>query len=152
MRKVHSRQWLTALVAAVAAVLLVSPVTAIADPVDLSGAASQVEPSVVRLDTVVDYQHVLGTGTGFVIDGGGQVLTNYHVVQSADAITAVVGGASFAADIVGYDRGRDVAVLQLRGANGLPAATLGDSSRIATGQPVIAIGNAQGSNLSLIHI
>lgn len=152
MRKVHSRQWLTALIAAIFAVLLVAPVTAVADPagpVDLAWAATQAEPSVVRLDTVVDYQHVLGTGTGFVIDGGGQVLTNYHVVQGADVITAVVGGASFTADIAGYDRARDVAVLQLRGAGGLPTAALGDSARIAIGDPVIAIGNAGGSNSPL---
>lgn len=143
MRKVHSRRWLTALVGALIAVQLVSPAIAAADPADL------VEPSVVRLDTVVDYQHVMGTGTGFVIDGGGQVLTNYHVVQGADVITAVVGGASFGADILGFDRGRDIAVLQLRGAGGLPTAPLGDSSRITIGEPVVAIGNARGSNSPL---
>jgi serine protease Do len=149
MRKVHSRQWLTALIAAVAAVFLVAPVTAAAEPVDLSAVAAQVEPSVVRLDTVVDYQRVLGTGTGFVIDGGGLVVTNHHVVQGADVITAVVGGASFSADIIGYDRGRDIAVLQLRGAGGMPTAPLGDSAQIAIGEPVIAIGNARGSNSPL---
>lgn len=149
MRKVHSRPWLTALVTSIAAVLLVSPVPAAAEPGDLSSAADQVEPAVVRLDTVVDYQHVMGTGTGFVIDGGGQVLTNYHVVQGADVITAVVGGRSFGADIVGYDRGRDIAVLQLRGAGGLPTAALGDSNRITIGEPVIALGNAQGTNSPL---
>lgn len=149
MRTVHSRRWLTALVAATAAVLLISPATAAAEPAGLSWAADQIEPSVVRLDTVVDYQHVLGTGTGFVIDGAGQVLTNYHVVQGADVITAVVGGRSFGADIVGYDRGRDIAVLQLRGAGGLPTAALGDSTRIAIGEPVIAIGNARGTNSPL---
>lgn len=143
MRKVHSRRWLTALVGALIAVQLVSPAIAAADPADL------VEPSVVRLDTVVDYQHVMGTGTGFVIDGGGQVLTNYHVVQGADVITAVVGGASFGADILGFDRGRDIAVLQLRGAGGLPTAPLGDSSGITIGEPVVAIGNARGSNSPL---
>lgn len=149
MRKVCSRRWLTALLTAVAAVLLVAPATAAAEPGDLTWAADQVEPSVVRLDTVVDYQHIMGTGTGFAIDGAGQVLTNYHVVQGADVITAVVGGRSFGADIVGYDRGGDIAVLQLRGAGGLPTAALGDSTRIVIGEPVIAIGNAQGSNSPL---
>lgn len=149
MRKVLSWWWLTALFTAFAAVLLVAPATAAADPAALAVAADQVEPSVVRLDTVVDYQHVMGTGTGFVIDGAGQVLTNHHVVQGADVITAVVGGRSFDADILGYDRGRDIAVLQLRGAGGLPVAALGDSTRIAIGDPVIAIGNARGSNSPL---
>ncbi len=149
MRKVLSWWWLTTLFTAFAAVLLVAPATAAADPAALAVAADQVEPSVVRLDTVVDYQHVMGTGTGFVIDGAGQVLTNHHVVQGADVITAVVDGRSFDADILGYDRGRDIAVLQLRGAGGLPVAALGDSTRIAIGDPVIAIGNARGSNSPL---
>ncbi len=134
---------------ALSAVLLVSSAVAASAPADLSGVADQIEPSVVRLDTVVDYQHVMGTGTGFVIDPAGQVLTNYHVVQGADVITAVVGGAAFGADIIGYDRGRDIAVLQLRGTSGLPSAVIGDSGRIAIGEPVIAIGNARGSTSPL---
>ncbi|MGA9376756.1 MAG: S1C family serine protease, partial [Mycobacterium sp.] len=133
MRKAHAQRWLTAMVGALSAVLLLSPAIAAAEPADLSGVADQIEPSVVRLDTVVDYQHVMGTGTGFVIDPAGQVLTNYHVVQGADVITAVVGGAAFGADIIGYDRGRDIAVLQLRGTSGLPSAPIGDSGRIAIG-------------------
>ncbi|MGB5112176.1 MAG: S1C family serine protease [Mycobacterium sp.] len=149
MRKAHAQRWLTAMVGALSAVLLVSSAIAAAEPADLSGVADQIEPSVVRLDTVVDYQHVMGTGTGFVIDPAGQVLTNYHVVQGADVITAVVGDAAFGADIIGYDRGRDIAVLQLRGTSRLPSAAIGDSGRIAIGEPVIAIGNARGSTSPL---
>ncbi len=148
MRKALLWWWLTALFTAFATALGAAPAAA-ADPAELSRAADRVEPSVVRLDTVVDYQHVMGTGTGFVIDGSGQVLTNHHVVQGADVITAVVGGRSFGADILGYDRGRDIAVLQLRGADGLQVAPLGDSTRITVGEPVIAIGNARGSNSPL---
>lgn len=149
MRTVHTRRWLTALVATIVAILLVPPATSFAEPGNLDWAADQIEPAVVRLDTVVNYQRVLGTGTGFVIDAGGQVLTNYHVVQGADRITGVIGGRAFGADIVGFDRGRDIAVLQLRGGGGQPTATLGDSTRIVIGEPVIAIGNARGSNSAL---
>ena len=47
-------------------------------------------PAVVRIDTTIDYQHAIGAGTGIVLDPGGQVLTNFHVVQGADRITATV--------------------------------------------------------------
>lgn len=146
----HFRRWLTALFAMLAAVLVVAPpAPAIAAPADLTGAIAAVEPSVVRIDTTVDYQHVMGTGTGIVIDPNGQVLTNYHVIQGADTINAMVGGQSFAADIVGFDRGRDIAVLQLRGAGGLPVTPLGDSAQLAIGDPVVALGNARGSGAPL---
>lgn len=146
---VHVRRWCTVLAAAAALVLLTVPTIASAEPAELSAAADRVEPSVVRLDTVVDYQHVFGSGTGIVLDPGGQVMTNYHVVQGADVINAGVGGATFHADILGYDRGRDIAVLQLRGAGGLPVAPIGDSTQLAPGEPVVAIGNARGSGSAL---
>ncbi|MDO3399709.1 S1C family serine protease [Mycolicibacterium neoaurum] len=142
---VHVTRWITASAVALSLSLLIAPGPAGAEPLDVASAADRVEPSVVRIDTIVDYQHILGTGTGIVLDPGGQVLTNYHVVQGADVISAVVGGGTYGADILGYDRGRDIAVLQLRGAGGLPAAPVGDSARLVVGEPVVAIGNAQGS-------
>jgi S1-C subfamily serine protease len=128
---------------------LTAPATAVAAPGDLSDVASQTEPTVARIDTTIDYQHAIGAGTGIVLDAGGAVLTNFHVVQGADSITATVGGRPFQADLVGYDRNRDIAVLQLRGAGGLPVATLGDSSQLAVGDPVVALGNARGSGSPL---
>ena len=128
---------------------LVAPATAAAVPIDMSGAIAQVEPGVARLDTTINYQHAIGAGTGIVLDPGGAILTNFHVVQGADSITASVGGGSFPADLVGYDRGHDIAVLQLRGAGRLPAAPIGDSSRLGQGDPVVALGNASGSGSPL---
>lgn len=140
----------TLLIALVAVLALVVPVApAAAAPGDPLAAAAQVEPAVVRIDTAVDYQGVIGLGTGFVIDPGGLVLTNFHVVQGADRITATVGGRPYPAQLVGYDRGRDVAVLQLLGAAGLPAAPIGDANVLAPGEPVVALGNAMGSDAPL---
>jgi serine protease Do len=51
-------------------------------------------------------------------------------------------GQSFGVDLIGYDRTHDVALLQLRGASGLPTAPLGNSAQIAIGDPAVAIGNA----------
>jgi S1-C subfamily serine protease len=108
-----------------------------------------VQPAVARVDTRVDYQQAYGIGTGIVLSPSGEVLTNYHVVQGANAINATVNGQSYGADLVGYDREHDIALLQLRGAQGLPTATIGDSNALAPGDPVVALGNAQGSNAPL---
>ncbi len=128
---------------------LVAPALASAVPTDLTSVASQVEPTVARIDTTINDQRAIGAGTGIVLDPNGTVLTNFHVVQGADSITATVAGRPYLADLVGYDRNRDIAVLQLRGAAGLPAATLGDSSQLAVGDPVVALGNARGSGSPL---
>ena len=60
------------------------------------------------------------------------MLTNYHVVAGANTITGTVGGRDYPADLVGYDRKHDIAVLQLRGAGGLPTAPIGDSNRLSS--------------------
>ena len=133
--------------AVVVATVSVAPI-AHADP---STAAAAVEPATARVDTVINYQHAIGAGTGFVLDGGGALLTNFHVVQGADKVTATIGGRPYRADLVGYDRHRDIAVLQLRGAADLPVAPLGDSAALAVGDEVVALGNADGSVNSLTH-
>lgn len=136
-------------IAIVSMAAIVAPAPAFAVPADLSVVAAQVEPTVARIDTRIDYQRAIGAGTGIVLDGGGTVLTNFHVVQGADNITATVAGTPYQADLVGYDRNRDIAVLQLRGAAGLPVAVLGDSSQLAAGDPVVSLGNASGSGSPL---
>jgi serine protease Do len=138
-----------ALAALLALVAPIFPATSTAAPADPVVAAVTVEPAVVRIDTEIDYQNAVGTGAGIVIDPGGQVLTNFHVVSGADRITASVAGRSFPAELVGYDRQRDIAVLQLLGAAGLPTAPIGDSTALVAGEPVVALGNALGSNSPL---
>lgn len=140
---------LTVFIALVALLAGVNPAVSAALPADPVAAAAGVEPAVARIDTTIEYQHAYGIGTGIVIDPGGQVLTNYHVVQGADRIDVSVAGGTYTADLVGYDRRRDVAVLQLAGAAGLPAAPIGDSAQLAAGEPVVALGNAEGSGAPL---
>ena len=95
---------LTALVAVFA---LVTPAASVAAPADTAAAAAAVEPAVVQITTKIDYQQAIGTGTGTVIDPGGVVLTNYHVVAGANTITGTIGGRDYPADLVGYDRNHD---------------------------------------------
>ncbi|MHC9295129.1 S1C family serine protease [Mycobacterium sp. LTG2003] len=151
MGKLRSRPVTSVLLAAfaTAAALVIPSAPAAAAPADPVAAAAQVEPAVARIDTVVDYQQAYGIGTGIVLSPGGEVLTNYHVVQGANSINATVAGQSFAADLVGYDRRNDIAVLQLRGAAGLPVAQIGDSRALAEGAPVVALGNANGTGAPL---
>jgi S1-C subfamily serine protease len=139
------------LIAFAAVLALVAPATAVAAPADTEAAAAAVAPAVVQITTKIDYQQAIGTGTGTVIDPGGVVLTNYHVVAGANTITGTVGGRDYPADLVGYDRKHDIAVLQLRGAGGLPAAPIGDSGQVVVGEPTVGLGNARGVGAPLTH-
>jgi S1-C subfamily serine protease len=139
------------LIAFAAVLALVAPATAVAAPADTEAAAAAVAPAVVQITTKIDYQQAIGTGTGTVIDPGGVVLTNYHVVAGANTITGTVGGSDYPADLVGYDRRHDIAVLQLRGAGGLQAAPIGDSGQVVVGEPTVGLGNARGVGAPLTH-
>lgn len=142
MARLHPYRLLIAFAAVLALVAPIRPAIAAAAPLDT--AISAVEPAVVQIDTTIDYQHAIGAGTGFVLNPNGEVLTNFHVVQGADVITGrnVGTGQSFAIDLIGYDRSHDIALVQLRGAAGLPVAPLGDATTVAVGDPAVAIGNA----------
>jgi S1-C subfamily serine protease len=84
-------------------------------------------------------------GSGFIIDAGGHVLTNYHVVQNATQIgVRLLDERLFKAEVVGADPKTDVALLQIIGAEDLPVIELGDSSKLRVGDWVVAIGNPLG--------
>ena len=86
-----------------------------------------------------------GSGSGFIIDREGFILTNNHVVDSADRIMITLAdGRSFRADVVGVDPAIDVALLRIPGAADLPEAPLGDSDALRVGEWVCAIGNPLG--------
>lgn len=116
------------------------------------GAVAHAEPapienSLVQISTRVDFQGIVGNGTGIVLTPEGVVLTNHHVIQGADSIRALTlsNGQTYDADVLGYDRNDDVALIQLRGASGLVPAPLGDSASLRIGEPVTTLGNANGT-------
>jgi S1-C subfamily serine protease len=87
------------------------------------------------------------TGSGFVIDTEGHLLTNNHVVENATKITVKLGSSekAYAAKVVGADPSTDVALLKVDvPADQLHPLTLGDSSKVEVGDPVVAIGNPFG--------
>ncbi|NLL51439.1 MAG: PDZ domain-containing protein [Peptococcaceae bacterium] len=91
-----------------------------------------------------------GSGSGFIIDPeNGYIVTNNHVVQSAEKI--VVGlddGRNVPAKLVGADPPTDLAVLQIEDTSNLTAASLGDSTKLTVGEPVVAIGNPGGTRFA----
>jgi putative serine protease PepD len=87
------------------------------------------------------------TGSGFVIDGEGHVLTNNHVVEGADRITVKLGESDTprSAEVVGTDPSSDLALLKVDAPQSeLHPLELGDSSGVEVGDPVVAIGNPFG--------
>ena len=87
-----------------------------------------------------------GTGSGFVIDKQGHILTNNHVVDQADKLEVTLSdGTTYPAKLIGRDTRFDLAVVQADiPADQLQPVTLGDSDSIQVGQQVIAIGNPYG--------
>lgn len=92
-----------------------------------------------------DSKEVLkGTGSGFIFNSNGQILTNAHVVSGADKVTVTLkDGRSFEGKVLGSDSVTDVAVVKIDAQN-LPIVGLGDSDRIQAGEWAIAIGNPLG--------
>jgi S1-C subfamily serine protease len=90
-------------------------------------------------------QRGTSTGSGFVIDESGDILTNAHVVEGATKVTVDLGDKSYDAKIVGRDPSSDVALLKI-GADkeALHPLEFGNSSDVRVGDPVVAIGNPFG--------
>jgi putative serine protease PepD len=102
-----------------------------------------VSPEVVQIQTAE------GLGSGIVFDGKGDVVTNAHVVGTAKNVTVTDStGKSRAADVVGVYVGNDLAIVKVRGGS-LPHATFADSSKLAVGEIVLAIGNPLGLRSSV---
>jgi len=86
-----------------------------------------------------------GTGSGFIYDAQGHIVTNYHVVENAEELSVTLAdGRVYPATVVGVDPSNDLAVISIE-ADDLPQPiTLGDSDDLRVGQFVVAIGNPFG--------
>jgi putative serine protease PepD len=111
-------------------------------PDSVAGIAARVLPSVVSIETMSSDGGA--TGSGFVIDPNGYLLTNNHVVAYAITIKVLLNdGSEYVAKILGRDESYDLAVLKIE-ATGLKALQFGDSDKVQVGDPVIAIGSPLG--------
>ncbi|MBR9989484.1 MAG: trypsin-like peptidase domain-containing protein [Gemmatimonadetes bacterium] len=125
-------------------------------------AAARALPAVVQIRTVAiterpgifvpglqqerQQQRTQGTGSGFVFDERGYILTNHHVVQNALSVNvAMLDGREYTAEVVGSDPNTDVAVIRIDpGDHVLPLIEIGESDRLRVGDWVIALGNPLG--------
>ncbi|MDR3079497.1 MAG: trypsin-like peptidase domain-containing protein, partial [Streptomyces sp.] len=111
-------------------------------PDSVAGIAARALPGVVTLH--VQGGGAGGTGTGFVLDQRGHILTNNHVVEPAasggEISVTFNGGESAKATVVGRDTGYDHAVVNVSGVRGLRPMPLGNSDNVQVGDPVVAIG------------
>jgi putative serine protease PepD len=120
------------------------------DTLDVASVLSSVQSSVVSIETTVRVRQGpfvnegQGAGTGIVVDDGGLILTNAHVVANATDIQVTVPGddSPRSAELVASNEAADIAVVRVHDTDGLVAAELGDDGDLQIGDQVIAIGNA----------
>ena len=115
-------------------------------PDSVAGIAKRVLPSVVSITTISSSGG--GTGSGFVIDSNGYILTNNHVIAdvadgSGTLRVTLNNGESYPGVIIGRESAYDLAIIKINVTN-LPALEFGDSELVAVGDPVIAIGSPLG--------
>jgi putative serine protease PepD len=130
----------------------ITPPAGKAPALDLRAVLRAAEPGVVDITDFgpstggTSPGRATGEGSGMVLDTAGHVLTNAHVVSGATTVSVQVLGQSklYRAKVLGVDRTDDVAVVQIQNPGPLTPVTLGNSSSVQVGDPVVAIGNALG--------
>ena len=124
-------------VSAISAKIFFSP-----SPVDTEGLYQQAKGSVVEIRRSTWTGQETGSGSGFVFDDEGYIVTAYHVVEDANRIDIILhDGTISAASVVGYCIYSDIAVLKPEKAMIAEGLSLADSNATAIGEPVIAIGS-----------
>jgi putative serine protease PepD len=112
---------------------------------DASGVAfirSQIVQKTQSVFGLPQQQQSTATGSGFLIDDSGHILTNAHVVDGAQKVEVQLGnGSEQQAQVVGSDPSTDIALLKVDNTEGAQPLPLGDSTKVQVGDPVVAIGN-----------
>ncbi len=137
----RSRVYFVALVATLG---LFEPRQLVADqPLTTSEISRAAGPAVVTIRASTS--DGLSTGSGFIVDPSGTIVTNLHVVEGANslAVRLATGEIYDQVRIRAFDARRDIAIIQVAGF-GLPTVQLGDSNAVAVGEPVVLIGNPLG--------
>lgn len=140
--------WGGAIVVAPAVATRDAPAFAREPAPDLSAFADE-EIGLVEITEVSDDR--VGAGTGIVIDPSGLVLTAYHVVDDGGRLEVAEAGSdeTLAARVLGFDRGKDIALLQVDAPTDLATVRIGDSDTVKVDDAVIARGNAPRSGTPL---
>ena len=125
-----------------------TPLTLGAPTIDVKSIAALVTPSVVSIKVTSTLGSGTGSGSVYKSDSNvSYIITNNHVIESAvttgTILVELLNGNTLTAQIVGRDAAYDLAVLKVNRGN-LPTVTVGDSSKISVGDPVVAIGSPLG--------
>jgi S1-C subfamily serine protease len=125
-----------------------TPLTLGAPTIDVKSIAALVTPSVVSIKVTSSLGSGTGSGSVYKSDSNvSYIITNNHVIESAvttgTILVELLNGNTLTAQIVGRDAAYDLAVLKVNRGN-LPTVTVGDSSKISVGDPVVAIGSPLG--------
>ena len=111
-------------------------------------ATVNITSTVLKRDWFFDIYPSRESGSGFLIDAEGRILTNYHVIRGDAQIEVTLPDtedkARYSATVVAFDRGNDLALLQIESDRELPWLPLGESDSLKVGQKVLAIGNPFG--------
>ncbi len=99
--------------------------------------------AVVHIKTYDGEGNILGSGSGFNIEEGGVIATNFHVIDGAATVNCTFdNNTSYDVDyVLNYNKLKDIALLHLKEARGLPVVNLGDSDKTELAEDVLAIGN-----------
>jgi S1-C subfamily serine protease len=111
--------------------------------------AKKVSPGIVDVISQPAYQSGTLEGTGMILSSNGLVLTNNHVIEGTNSVTAkLANGTSttYGVTVLGTDATHDVALLKLTGATNLTPVPLGNSNTVKSGDAVVALGNANGQD------
>jgi putative serine protease PepD len=122
-----------------------SPPASMAGADGVSAAYAAAGPSVV--DVIVTSQRGVSNGSGFVVDSRGLIVTNYHVVEQGQRVNVrFANGDVRDAEVLGTDRGNDLALIRAELPKGIGPIVLGDSDAVQPGEVAIAIGSPFGLN------
>jgi len=111
-------------------------------PVDVAAMGNRLAAATVLIDAQLRHHNYDSAGTGIVLTAAGLVLTDEHVINDAESVTAQVGGTgqTYQAALIGVNVAEDVALLQLEKASGLATAPLGRSAGVTLGDRLVVIG------------
>ena len=104
-------------------------------PLAIEALVSQVKAGVVQIGTSD------GSGSGFVVEPNGVIITNEHVIENHTEVTVTLAdGVSYRGSVLGYDQVADLAAVRITGGGAFHALELGDSDTVQIGQAVVALG------------
>lgn len=105
----------------------------------MSGSSSQSSDSLTKASL----------GSGVVLSEDGYIVTNYHVIEGADALKVTIVSNEYDAEVVGSDESSDIAVIKAKGVSGLTPIDIGDSDNLTVGEWVMSIGSPFGLEQSV---